>query len=83
VSRLAVPVKLVDRVWTYRDADGTTKRAPLMADLTKPPYDVGRWESLYAASCNQCDWTQEPSYPKVAVEEQARWHRQQHRRGDL
>ena len=36
----------------------------------------------YFAECRHCDWTARSTI-RASVDEQARWHREQHRRGEL
>lgn len=81
MSRLAVPVTLADRVWWARDPETGMYRTFEDSVPTAERPAIGKWESRYKATCNQCPWTHGPALPKVAVEEQARWHREHHRRG--
>ncbi|WP_152185109.1 hypothetical protein [Segeticoccus rhizosphaerae] len=75
--RLAVPVRDADRVWTHRDPTGHLVIQTDTDDRVAP----GKWETRYTAGpCTWCGWTHGPAIVKAAAEEQARWHREQHRR---
>jgi hypothetical protein len=77
--RLAVPVRDADRVWTYRNDEGAI--VTHSNDEPFPEGTLGKWETRYTAGpCTWCGWTVGPAIVKAAVEEQARWHREQHRR---
>lgn len=66
--RIVCKVENVDRHWAGATDDQGEPAVP------------GKWETIYRATCRtgECGWTYE-GWPKVAVDEQARWHRDSHR----